>query len=164
LSVRLGRKVLTPGLISCLDSPRPVLATWAPFMACDLQEASSPLISFLLCSSYKSRQRIRSTQRAGLRSITHRGYLFAPPVLAELLSEAPRFLSGISSHVTYCSATFLLVPLFPLLPSGVILHLCGFIMNWIRDPAGEVDLRILIVCNISFSHYWRVCSSVSKRG
>jgi len=47
---------------------------------------------------------------------------FAPPVLAELLSEAPRSLSGIPSHVTYRLLIFL-VPLFPLLPSGITLLL-----------------------------------------
>jgi len=41
--------------------------------------------------------------------------------LAGLLSEVPRFLIGDSSHVTYRSATFLLVSFFPLLPSGVTL-------------------------------------------
>jgi len=45
----------------------------------------------------------------------------APPVLAELLSEASRSLSGIPSHVTYHFATFLFVPFSPLLPLGVTL-------------------------------------------
>jgi len=55
-SARFGRKVLTPGLISCLDSPRPVFTTWAPLIACDLQEASSTLVSF----SYAAATRVGS--------------------------------------------------------------------------------------------------------
>jgi len=57
--------------------------------------------------------------------------------LAELLSEAPRLLIRDSSHVTYRSATFLLVSFFPLLPSGVTVTLAK---GWVKAHA-KVEVK-----------------------
>jgi len=54
---------------------------------------------------------VRRVYPAGWPKIHHLLRLpFAPPALAELLFRGPKILSGIPSCVTYCFATFLLVP------------------------------------------------------
>ena len=120
-SVRLGRKVLTPGLISRLDSPRRVLRHGPRLWHATRRKLVLPLSRSLMQRLQESA--VRRVFPAGWPKIHHPPRLpSAPLFLAELLSEAPRFLTRVSSHVTYRWATFLLVSLFPLLPSGVT---CG---------------------------------------
>ena len=117
-SVRSGHKVLTPGLISRLDSPRPVLRHGPHLWCATRRKLVLPLSRSLM--QWLPESAVRWVYPAGWPKIYHPSRLpSALLFLAGLLSEVPRFLIGDSSHVTYRSATFLLVSFFPLLPSGV---------------------------------------------
>ena len=114
-SIRFGRKVLTPGLISHLDSPRPVLRHGPRLWRATRRKLALPLSRSLMQRLPESA--VRRVHPAGWPKIHHPSRLpLALLLLAELLSEAPRLLIRGSSHVTYRSATFLLVSFSPCYP------------------------------------------------
>jgi len=86
---------------------------------------------------------VRWVHPAGWPKIHHPSRLpSALLFLAGLLSEVPRFLIGDSSHVTYRSATLLLVSFFPLLPSGVT---GGQVMEAVLESAVRRGVDLVLI-------------------
>ena len=112
-----------------------------------------------------SRSRMQRLQESAVCRVYPAGWpkIHHPPrlpsalsFLAGLPSEAPRFLIRDSSHVTYRSATFLLVSFFPLLPSGVTTIYLTILplLQWLRLTPNLTAYR----CGRLAGTSWGSCS------